>query len=95
MSKHTPGPFVITVVDHGPNGLEYIIRQECQSGDGIIIAQNVNREDRYLIAAAPDMLDALEHVMLMFEDLECEGLKLKSTRMRVKSAIAKARRGIK
>lgn len=105
-NKFTPGPWeVVTgphVAESGGDGRSVALIQRMGHERHPTKPHSLQRWDRTdeeceriarLIAAAPEMLEALEHIMLMFEDLEHEGIKLQSTRMRVKSAIAKATGG--
>lgn len=87
MKRHTPGPWETTVVDHGPNGLEFMVRQATLSGDGLIVAQNVNREDRRLIAAAPELLEALEKI------IHAPLYELENSILQAADVVAKARGG--
>jgi hypothetical protein len=61
MSKHTPGPWKIVPSWHdwiveGPNGEEIIWQ------DGNYNTPTISIEDARLIAAAPDLLEALKEV---------------------------------
>ena len=53
MSKHTPGPWIIQ-----ENGNEYNCDIGVENGDSIVLS--VSNTNAHLIAAAPDLLSALE-----------------------------------
>ena len=108
-TKHTPGPWVAQVrntiipdcitADITPNGDEYrgdVARlQSCEHIDGI--TQDEMRANAHLIAAAPDLLEALEEVLdglgfLSGGDHELEGYGIDEARgAEIRAAIAKAK----
>lgn len=63
--KSTPGPWVISSRDFGPNGRAYDIDSE----SGAIVASDLALGDARLIAAAPELLDACYKSLADFEDL--------------------------
>ncbi len=101
MSKHTSGPWTWEYSnDTGPNDDYFIEFFEIRSQDGIKIAEVAEQEDARLIAAAPDLLEALESVWLWMEnqaDGQSKGghatfdlLMLREQRDIARAAIAKA-----
>jgi hypothetical protein len=77
MSKHTPGPWEWEVFEHAQGDHSYIAlrreggtRGDVLDGDGIVI---VDDADANLIAAAPDLLSALESVEWGGTDCRYEG----------------------
>ena len=89
MSKHTPGPWTVhhsmrdCVTFEGKNGTENLFMQNL---GGYFACQN--KYDARLIAAAPELLEALkgmaDHFWLASNEVELEVLKM------AKMAIAKA-----
>lgn len=55
-AKHTPGPWRLGF----PKAGLYTVRTD---NDYLMVASNVSRQDAHLIAAAPDLLAALERAM--------------------------------
>ena len=102
-TKHTPGPWEVSdtsVCLDGP--LSSWNRTICDLGhygsDGRTCYPNA-KANGLLIAAAPDMLAALEAVLDKFEDYGGEtyadGLEVEQVIIKVKDAIAKAKGGAK
>jgi hypothetical protein len=84
MSKHTPGPWVL---DQGVSSKVMLIDSKATNGAVGEIVDCRNPADARLIAAAPDLLEALKYV------LEDDGLIPRATaktRAVVHAAIAKA-----
>lgn len=84
-TKHTPGPWKIETY-HGP--LFKIVREY----DPSIGADCRTEADRRLIEAAPEMLEALEHVLKEFQHPSAS-LKQLELRDRIMDLIAKAKGG--
>ena len=63
MSKPTPGPWVIDW-DTFPDGYVWI---ETPTGRGVALVDEAIRADLNLIAAAPDLLEALSMYVRLFE----------------------------
>ncbi len=88
-AKHTPGPWTIfddsdgEVLTIQPMSAQLVV---CDPDD-----VSTNRANAYLIAAAPELLEALKRVLQnMPKDLSLDGLQLESD---LKSLIAKATGG--
>ena len=64
MSKQTQGPWVIDW-DTFPDGYVWI---ETQTGGGVALVDEARRADLNLIAAAPDLLEALEFMLSVFNE---------------------------
>ena len=62
MSNHTPGPWVTEVIDtiNGEPAYWHIVQQSTKGVVGDV--QSVNFADARLIAAAPDLLEALQNL---------------------------------
>lgn len=105
MSAHTPGPWTLDPASYIESGL---VREDGESGrdgyhivdagsgsvrlDGFHIAACITKADARLVAASPDLLDALEHFVRWAEapkDIWNERPKLCLDRAR--AAIAKAK----
>jgi hypothetical protein len=92
MSKHTPGPWKIITswndyMVEGPNGEEIIWQ------DGNYDTPTISLEDACLIAAAPDLLMALNQVMSWIDNWSPEFVydeEWPADRDKVRAAIAKA-----
>lgn len=64
MSEHTPGPWVV-FVDRGGDDEVFSVLPAMRSG---CIASTIeNAPDASLIAAAPDLLEALRSMVLLFQ----------------------------
>jgi len=63
MTNHTPGPWVIDW-DTFPDGYVWI---ETPTGRGVALVDEAIRADLNLIAAAPDLLEALSMYVRLFE----------------------------
>lgn len=70
MSKHTAGPWRIAHEGHDIN-IYPVSTEPSPAGTGaaIPIASDVREEDMYLIAAAPDLLAALENLLAETDEL--------------------------
>ena len=95
MSKHTPGPWGIMKGDHGP----MIFSGECGRAVAMLARQVTTAEreaNARLIAAAPELLEALE-VMLNGDEMgeyECQRTgfpRMIQRREKARAAIAKAK----
>src|SRR5690606_32489194 len=64
MAEHTPGPWDVVTTDYQPRGYpRAVIAYSDRPQGNHVIAPNVSSEaNARLIAAAPDMLAALEHL---------------------------------
>lgn len=88
MSKHTPGPWIIGFDDG--SGESYITANQVvvvrggEDGWGVMNGVE-NPADARLIAAAPDLLEALERIVA------CDPYKQSSAAIIAREAIAKAR----
>ena len=108
MSKHTPGPWAVAEVApefhrHGKYGVAYVdlgtwpdltaTVAPCIGLEGQPINREVVEANAHLIAAAPDLLEALEaaHGWLVFVGTET----IEPVRARCRAAIAKAKGTIK
>lgn len=92
--KSTPGPWIISSRDLGPNGLAYDIDSEA----GAIVASDLALGDARLIAAAPELLQNLKQVVACLEfavnALEApEKSSIRENLALAKQAIAKAEGG--
>ena len=91
MSNYTPGPWKLWAEVHPnePNRSIVLMPEKADSGHGhqyaAIGGGNV-KANAVLIAAAPDMLEALQHVL---GELDVKGISL-AVRYHVEDAIAKA-----
>ena len=81
MSKHTPGPWVWTPESESIHGYS-------PEGEALVVVYelNTNEADARLIAAAPDLLTALEGLLEITDFHELYGSKTEAAR----AAIAKA-----
>jgi len=70
MIKHTPGPWIIHRCEDGSNEI-YAIGSCTSDGDNIL---NVSESDARLIAAAPELLDALKAIVYGLCKEDEEGL---------------------
>ena len=94
MSKHTPGPWHYRTSDGSIGGIDSAcglsIAQAFQvkpiSED---LTQETRKSNAHLIAAAPDLLDALKELLLA-ERLDDDDQILLSARVKARAAIAKA-----
>ena len=81
MSKHTPGPwFSEYEAVFGPSGDDRI----CRIDDCCPV------EDGYLIAAAPDLLEACQEYVAWADKVVCKDADLRVIREKIRAAIAKA-----
>ncbi len=71
MSDHTPGPWHTTGTQH----------EEVRNGDGFLVCK-ARTDDARLIAAAPDLLEALEDLLPLLEDRRLQN--------KARAAVAKA-----
>lgn len=62
--KHTPGPWAVKEYTHAINGEQYYSVTTEALGVGDVIPNGItnNKANAHLIAAAPEMLEALEHM---------------------------------
>ena len=90
--KHTPGPWVAQVDPDGKN-------LDVTSGDGVMVVNGCGccgspfmegpaKENAHLIAAAPDMLEELEWVLIDLSENNTLG---DDRRQSIRAAIAKAK----
>ena len=88
MNKHTPGPWSHAYSnDTGPDDDYFIEFFEVCDARGEVIARVEEQPDARLIAAAPDLLEALHHIMLC----EFNSMSSRQEMVRVaRAAIAKA-----
>jgi hypothetical protein len=88
MSKHTPGPWRMRTERSIDRGTAYGI-ETCEADwkrtRSVVPPLYINEADARLIAAAPDMLEALEEVM------SCEENEQMRWAQKARAAIAKAR----
>jgi hypothetical protein len=63
MNKHTAGPWIVV-----QNGKQIDIHHKAIGDREITITTNANEKDARLIAAAPDMLEALKFLVEMRSD---------------------------
>lgn len=94
MTKHTSGPWYATdwgnIVTHDPTGRheDIYIAEVCREDEeGRIVPLIEQQANIHLIAAAPDMLNALLDVLDFWDDPDMSMSELKE---RVRDAIAKA-----
>lgn len=86
-TKHTPGPWLVGQTITAPHPDRFP-----GSHERITVAQRVNRPaDARLIAAAPDMLDALQSLVDMAATFSTELHKDHPDVLAARAAIAKAR----
>ena len=89
-TKHTPGPWKLVPNDR--NIVAVNIKPHADGGYTWNEICNVSNADAALIAAAPEMLNALKHVL---RDLEEAGVNADQPQLRVvQSAIDKAEGGL-
>lgn len=91
-AQHTPGPWYVG--ENRPTGYAHILAPAMERGGPVKIicdmqtyASNHN-EDANLIAAAPELLEALEYALKQIEDCAPE---LVNTQKVLRAAIAKAK----
>lgn len=71
--KHTPGPWRIgtgddVVTDHKVDGV-HMSHEAFQAYGGHLVAESIAPQNRPLIAAAPDLLDALEKAQEIINEI--------------------------
>lgn len=89
----TPGPWEVD-----KEGRAFVVNSQIHNGDandqfygGELIAESIfNPDDRKLISAAPELLEACKQVIM---DIEFSSLGLKELEYQIRHAIAKAERG--
>jgi hypothetical protein len=59
MSKHTPGPWAVEELKH-----RYRLRCSIEATDGSLVGESYEEKNAHLIAAAPELLEALEALVL-------------------------------
>jgi hypothetical protein len=64
MNKHTPGTWMTIPA----NGFTYVC-QDTDSEGGVIIAESIKEADASLIAAAPEMLEALKECAALLHNI--------------------------
>ena len=75
--KHTPGPWQYEITDETPNRLDIIIQASVGGKDigwNYTIPDGEGEANARLIAAAPEMLEALIDAYLIFDGLNFEGV---------------------
>ncbi len=87
MSKHTPGPW--TVFDAAKeDGISDFYGIDAPNGDAVVLYDREggieSEADARLIAAAPDLLEALQQLVACHDEPTCPGLDL------ARAAISKA-----
>lgn len=88
MSDHTPGPWEVLFLNDRGRPLPPVVKRQRQgrfSLNGFNSEQDV--ADAHLIAAAPDMLRALEIIVMLGQNMPCESQEVEVA----KAAISKAR----
>ena len=88
MSEHTPGPWEVQYGYPTRTGHEYLVFGPQWGSDGGMIA---NQADARLIAAAPDMLDALEGIKRDVLDADNGRSTLPGRLLAMQAAINKAK----
>lgn len=93
--QHTPGPWSVSFCSQGEGCWCRIIsiagREESDSLDDCVIASGaVNKRDAHLIAAAPELFEALEYITTYHKTGGHEGDPDEAER-RAEAALAKAR----
>ena len=58
MSKHTPGPWAVEELKH-----RYRLRCSIEATDGSLVGESYEEKNAHLIAAAPELLDALCYLL--------------------------------
>ncbi len=86
MSKSTPGPWTFHRESSCDRGDSYGVRAPAPH-HWVIPSLNINPADARLIAAAPDLLEALRKMVKEFEGCYAEG---ELAMIKAKAAIAKA-----
>ena len=69
MSKHTPGPWIWVGTNRLPKSKCYLYGKECALVGAALEGFTENTADAALIAAAPELLDALKTLLAFCEDL--------------------------
>lgn len=97
MSKHTPGKWDIVSRTTFGGGWAVVSDHDHPTTTGktfgVLVAQFCKIDDAHLIAAAPDLLDALEQLL---DDMGGDGLCVcQEAKDQARSAIAKARGAVK
>ena len=62
MSKHTPGPWAVEDLKH-----RYRLRCSIEATDGSLVGESYEEKNAHLIAAAPELLEALENLLKVHE----------------------------
>ena len=93
--SHTPGPWIASPKRNELDLLEYSIDYNNENGSGHVATVDASRGERLeanarLIAAAPEMLEALRIALSALSDLVANYPSEAETYNRVESAIAKA-----
>ena len=92
-TKHTPGPWTVREYPHLAHPFTQSLYEIEFGGEGELICDTVyERSDANLIAAAPDMLAALEACE---EELRAETPRISFIAIRMRAAIAAAKGGAK
>ena len=84
--KHTPGPWRL---DEGQSSRVYLIDGKDGAVGELVFAETRNPADARLIAAAPELLEALQE--LMDDDAPWDGMRWADACDKARAAIAKAR----
>jgi hypothetical protein len=91
MSNHTQGKWeAIHWISHAKTTV--VIEDDCMTTGKRVIADCKTEEDATLIAAAPELLDALKAVLQWIDDY-CETTGFESVEAQADAAIAKAEGG--
>jgi hypothetical protein len=93
-AKHTPGPWKAT-----GNEFDKLLGYSVKDRDGIVVAEiqprpyqvHVNKQNARLIAAAPEMLEALECALIGLEQVEDPLIETSDALVAVREALKKAR----
>lgn len=87
MNKHTPGPWHIDPIKAHANGNRRIMAEQCTP---IAVVPEQLAADARLIAAAPDLLDALNAALDEIDRLYAEGYDEPEWAAQARAAVAKA-----
>lgn len=88
MNKHTPGPWV--VLDTSSNGIIVSQMLLLDRTPQFICEGFLTEADAHLVAAAPDMLDALKKLHALYSDHSRTSFDLVEIRAILETAISKA-----
>lgn len=93
MSKHTPGPWIADQLVDGYDihAAETRFRVATASDPEMVWGAIGREEDARLIAAAPELLEALEKIVRMFEGADDTVWAVEDYHQKARAAIAKAK----